>query len=77
MKIIYEQGEEIILMTVPYGQDDVRLIRKEYKGKIYLDIRKYRGTGDAATPTQKGYIGDMETWKQLVPVINAELLKNT
>jgi hypothetical protein len=63
-------------MTIPYGQDDVRLIRKEYRGKIFLDIRKYSGTGGTASQTQKGYIRDLETWKQFAQKINAELLGN-
>lgn len=76
MKIIHEQAEEQILMTIPYGQDEIRLVKKEFRGKDYLDLRKYKGTGDAAKPSVKGFMARPEEWQKLMPVINTELLEN-
>ncbi|WP_168205853.1 PC4/YdbC family ssDNA-binding protein [Geobacter sp. FeAm09] len=65
---------ETSLLTIAVNKnEEIRLIRKDYRGKFYLDVRKFKGTGDEAQPTTKGFIAEMDVWKKLAPIIGAEI----
>lgn len=65
--------EQMLLSIEGKGGEEIRLIKKEYRGALYLDCRKYRGTGNNAVPTTKGLMVDMKTWGEIVPAITAAL----
>lgn len=65
--------EQTLLTIDVNGAEEIRLMRKEFRGKDYLDLRRYRGTGDDAAPTTKGFIADLETWADIAPAITAAL----
>ena len=44
-----------VLHVIPQGDDqEIRVIRKEYKGKQYIDIRKWFLVDGVPMPTKKG-----------------------
>ncbi|MBT1070991.1 hypothetical protein [Pelotalea chapellei] len=65
-----DRDGEQVLFVAENGNEEVRLIRKLFRGIPYLDLRKFRGTGEDAKPTTKGFIADFDVWEQLAPIIS-------